>query len=239
MSNKFKLYKNKIITAVCGLAFAATLVGCSSNTAENKIENTNTAVTTENVINQNDNLTYNDHPHTNANVSNDFQNINNNTEKGNINQNLNQNDNQTSTEQLNTNTNSQLDKDSAAEIAINDMVDSAKKLKDSASDFTHSDTFKEALSDSLQNVKELSDFVFNGGEINGVTFDELSDKGKESAKNALNSLNDTLEYLVPNYKERFKDWFTDTAAKGLDALSNLKDDGLNLWDEIQSKKKIK
>ena len=57
--------------------------------------------------------------------------------------------------------------------------------------------------------------------------------------NALSSLDDTVNYLIPDYKERFKDWFTDTSARGLDTLSDLKDKGLELWDEINSKRNTK
>ena len=136
-------------------------------------------------------------------------------------------------------TTSQQEKDSAAETAISVMIEGAGKLKDSATEATNSEAFQEELARSLQNFKDLSNFIFNGGEINGVTFDELSAEGQEYARNALNSLDDVLEYLVPNYKERFRDWFTDTAASGLDALSELRDKGIELWDEIQSKRNTK
>ena len=66
--------------------------------------------------------------------------------------------------------------------------------------------------------------------------DDLTEEGKEYARNALNSLDEILESLVPNYKERFKEWFLDTTADGLDALSDLRDEGLELWDEIQSRR---
>ena len=54
--------------------------------------------------------------------------------------------------------------------------------------------------------------------------------------NALDSLDSTLEYLVPNYRERFREWITDKAADGLDTLSDLRDQGLELWEEIQTKR---
>ena len=66
--------------------------------------------------------------------------------------------------------------------------------------------------------------------------DELSDEGKQYAMNALDSLDSTLEYLVPNYRERFREWITDKAADGLDTLSDLRDQGLELWEEIQTKR---
>lgn len=133
----------------------------------------------------------------------------------------------------------QQEKDTEAEAAISIMLDGAEKLKDSASDAANSEEVKQQLSHAMDNFKVLSDFIFNGGEIDGVTFSELSDEGKENAKNALNSLDNTLNELIPNYKERFKEWFTDNAAKGLDALDSLKDKSSELWNEIQTKRKTK
>ena len=133
----------------------------------------------------------------------------------------------------------QQEKDTEAEAAISIMLDGAEKLKDSASDAANSEEVKQQLSHAMDNFKVLSDFIFNGGEIDGVTFSDLSDEGKENAKNALNSLDNTLNELIPNYKERFKEWFTDNAAKGLDALDSLKDKGSELWNEIQTKRKTK
>lgn len=133
----------------------------------------------------------------------------------------------------------QKEKDTQAEAAISIMLDGAEKLKESASESANSEDVQNELSNAMENFKVLSDFIFNGGEIDGVTFSELSDEGKEHAKNALNSLDNTINELIPNYKERFKEWFTDSAAKGLDALDSLKDKGSELWDEIQSKRKTK
>ena len=130
----------------------------------------------------------------------------------------------------------QMQKDSAAEAAISIMIDGANNLKESASESANSEAVQEELARALQNFKDLSDFIFNGSEINGVTFSELSDEGKQAALNALNTLDDTLNYLIPDYKERFKDWLTDTAADGLDALSELRDEGRAWWDEIQSRR---
>lgn len=146
-------------------------------------------------------------------------------------------------EQTNTETNETVDtqeeKDTAAEEAISLMLDGASNLKESASDAANSDAVQEEWSRSLENFKVLSDFIFNGGEINGVTFNELSEDAQQYARNALSSIDDVLEYLVPNYKERFRDWLTDTAANGLDALSELRDKGSELWGEIQSKRNTK
>ena len=139
----------------------------------------------------------------------------------------------------NQNLDTQEEKDSAAESAIKIMLEGAEKLEDSANGAANSEEVQRELDKSMQNFKDLSDFIFNGSEINGVTFNELSDSAKERVLNAFASIDDILNYLVPNYKERFKDWFTDTSARGLDTLSDLKDKGLELWDEINSKRNTK
>ena len=139
----------------------------------------------------------------------------------------------------NQNLDTQEEKDSAAESAIKIMLEGAEKLEDSANDAANSEEVQRELDKSMQNFKDLSDFIFNGSEINGVTFNELSDSAKEKVLNAFASIDDILNYLVPNYKERFKDWFTDTSARGLDTLSDLKDKGLELWDEINGKRNTK
>lgn len=194
MPKKIKLYYRPALTAICGLAFAATLTGCSSNVSKQKIEDTSSTESIENVETQN---------------------------------------NETDTELIDKN---QEEKDSAAETAITIMLDGASKLSESASNSANSEEVQDQLKISMQNLKDLTDFIFNGSEINGVTFNELSDEGKQKAKDALNTLDDTVSYLIPDYKERFKDWFTDTAARGLDKLENLKDQGIGLWDEIKSKR---
>ena len=201
MPKKFKLYPRTILTAICGVAFVATLTSCSSNATEQKVENTTTQETIE--------------------------------------QNETQNNEQTNIETLDTTVETQEEKDSAVESAINIMLDGADKLNESASKAANSEEVQGHLETSMQNLKDLTDFVFNGSEINGVTFSELSDEGKQKARDALSTLDETINYLIPNYRERFKNWFTDTAANGLDALEELKNEGLDLWDEIQSKRNTK
>ena len=130
----------------------------------------------------------------------------------------------------------QKEKDTAAEAAISIMLDGAENLKNSAQESANSEEVQYELDKAMDNFHVLSDFIFNGGEIDGVTFNDLSEEGKQNAKKALNTLDNTLDDLIPNYKERLKNWFTDTAAKGLDALDSLKDKGSEVWDEIQSKR---
>lgn len=200
MPKKFKLYPKTILTAICSVAFVATLTSCS-NVTESKTEENMPQETIENVETQNNE--------------------------------------QNSTENLDSSLETQQQKDSAAEAAISIMLDEADQLSESASNAANSEEVQRHLETSMQNIKDLSDFIFNGSEINGVTFNELSEEGKQKVRDAFSSLDETLNYLIPNYQERFKDWFTDTAANGLDLLDELKDKGLGIWDEIQSRRNTK
>lgn len=198
MNPKYKIYRNRAMTAICSAAFVITLTSCGTN-AENKIQDTGSETITETQ------------------------------------------DETVSTEEIETQTEEteNTNADSAAESAISLMLDGAEALKDSASESVNSEAFQNELSNSLQNFKDLSDFIFNGAEINGTTFSELSDEGKEYATDALNSLDETLEYLVPDYKERFSEWLKDKAADGLDLLSELKDKGLSWLEDVQSRRNTK
>lgn len=133
----------------------------------------------------------------------------------------------------------QQEKDTKAEAAISMMLDGAEVLKNKAEESANSEEVQYQLSEAMKNFQVLTDFIFNGGEIDGVTFSELSEDGKESVKNALSTLDNTLNELIPNYKERLKETLTSGAAKGLDALDSLADKGKDLWDEIQQKRKTK
>ena len=51
----------------------------------------------------------------------------------------------------------------------------------------------------------LVDFVFYDGEINGVTFDELSEAGKEKVLKIVSSIDTKIENKFPNYKDEISD----------------------------------
>ena len=133
----------------------------------------------------------------------------------------------------------QQEKDTKAEAAISMMLDGVEVLKNKAEESANSEEVQYQLSEAMKNFQVLTNFIFNGGEIDGITFSELSEEGKENVKNALSTLDNTLNELIPNYKERLKETLTSGAAKGLDALDSLADKGKDLWDEIQQKRKTK
>lgn len=49
------------------------------------------------------------------------------------------------------------------------------------------------------------DFIFYDGEISGVTFDELTDQGKEITMDNLDSLGEMVDTVVPGWREELSD----------------------------------
>ena len=74
----------------------------------------------------------------------------------------------------------------------------------------------------------LTDFIFYGGEINGVTFDELTDSAKEKVLDLYDKIDTKIESVFPNYKENI-------ASKSQDVYANLKKEITELKDKIKDK----
>ena len=70
---------------------------------------------------------------------------------------------------------------------------------------------KNAVSDAdlkgkgKQAIITIVDFLFYDGEINGVTYDELSDSAKENVLALVAKIDDTIESKVPGYKDTIND----------------------------------
>lgn len=90
-------------------------------------------------------------------------------------------------------------------------------------------------SDQVEEVKEKGkeyfikgvDFVFYGTEISGVTFDELTEEGKQQTIKNLEIIDGWIETIVPNYKENIeekylivKDFLNDKYYVVLDSVRN-------------------
>lgn len=97
---------------------------------------------------------------------------------------------------------------------INNLKEELSELKQTAKDKWNSDEVQEKVKTVKQKFKDLFDFVFNGKEINGVTFKELSQNGKEIAKNGFY---DIKEYIETG-----------------NLYDLLVDQGANLWDAYDS-----
>ena len=122
-----------------------------------------------------------------------------------------------------TRTESEKEADTKVGKAMEVMKEGFDKLSESASDAANSEATQENLNNSFKEFDDLTGFLFNGEELGGVKFDDLSESGKENVLNFFNSIDSKVDEWVPNYKERFKDWTIRTGAKGLDLLNKAKD----------------
>ncbi len=85
-----------------------------------------------------------------------------------------------------------------------------------------------------ENIKTLSDFIFNGKEINGVTFKELKEDEKEKLLTELESLDSKIDEYIPDYKERFKDWMVDKGADAKEWLVEKSADLKEMWENYKN-----
>ena len=79
---------------------------------------------------------------------------------------------------------------------------------------------------------DIVDFIFYGGEIKGVTFEELTDNGKEKVLELANKIDESIENKVPNYKDKI----SDTATKAFNNASKLIKKGSNNLNEFMKSK---
>ena len=104
-----------------------------------------------------------------------------------------------------------------------EVKEEAKKLKKIGKKKLESEEFQEKKNKVKKKAKDLVDFVFNGKEINGYTFSDLSDEGKKKVKKELSNLDETMDYFIPDYKERFKEWTVEKGADAVDKYYSLKE----------------
>ncbi len=74
----------------------------------------------------------------------------------------------------------------------------------------------------------LTDFIFYDGEINGVTFDELTDSTKQKILDIYETIDKKIESAFPNYKENI-------ASTSKDVYGNIKKEVEELRDKIKDK----
>lgn len=105
------------------------------------------------------------------------------------------NTNTNNTNTNNSNTITYSDKDTEV---INSLNETLTKVKSNVSDNDFLDSAKGVFI-------SIVDFLFYDGEINGVTFDELSDSGKRKVLEIASSIDSTIENKFPGYKETISD----------------------------------
>ena len=103
------------------------------------------------------------------------------------------------------------------EIVINSLESSLTKINNGS-------TSDSSFSDSAKGVfVSIVDFLFYDGEINGVTFDELTDSGKQKVLEIANKVDGAIESKIPGYKETI----SDTASKAFNKASEVIKSGAN------------
>lgn len=80
-------------------------------------------------------------------------------------------------------------------LVVNELNDTLDSISKSRSDTNFSDKAKSTFI-------SLVDFVFYGGTIKGVTFEELTDAGKEKALELISKIDEKLEEYAPGYKDK-------------------------------------
>lgn len=106
--------------------------------------------------------------------------------------------NNTNTNNTNTNNSNTITYSDKDTEVINSLNETLTKVKSNVSD-----------NDFLDSAKGVFiivvDFLFYDGSINGVTFDELTDSGKQKVLEIASSIDSTIENKFPGYKETISD----------------------------------
>ena len=103
------------------------------------------------------------------------------------------------------------------EVVINSLESSLTKINNGS-------TSDSSFSDSAKGVfVSIVDFLFYDGEINGVTFDELTDSGKQKVLAIASKVDNAIESKIPGYKETI----SDTASNAFNKASEVIKSGAN------------
>ncbi len=78
------------------------------------------------------------------------------------------------------------------------IIDTYNKINDEINNFS----FDKAKNNAIKYSKELIDFIFYGGTMNGITFAELKDDAKKEIYEKLQKLDSKIMEYVPDYKEK-------------------------------------
>ncbi len=112
------------------------------------------------------------------------------------------------------------------EVVINSLVNSLTKINNSS-------TSDSSFSDSAKGVfVSIVDFLFYDGEINGVTFGELTDSGKQKVLEIASKVDGAIESKIPGYKETI----SDTASNAFNKASEIIKNGANNLNNFAKEK---
>lgn len=95
---------------------------------------------------------------------------------------------------------------------------------------------------TINYAKELIDFIFYGGEITGVTFDELKDESKQKVYAQLQKIDTFIMQFVPDYKEKIGEKYNyvkDFASKTLEEAKEIINSKINIEVNVEKEKSKK
>ena len=125
--------------------------------------------------------------------------------------------------QSNNSTNNTNDISETITYSNNDEV-VVNSLESSLSKINNGDGSDSSFADSAKGVfVSIVDFLFYDGEINGITFDELTDSGKQKVLEIASKVDSAIESKIPGYKETI----SSTASKAFNKASEIIKSGAN------------
>ena len=199
---KFKLTKKDVVMLFAGVALSFTITKCAMNKNETNINQTQAEEITQ--YYQNEELL--------EQIGNDVTTVTEYAE-----------------EKVNEN---RPNPDETINSYLSDLREGFNELQSYASDQWNSEEFQAKLAIYKQRLKDLLDFVFNGKEINGITFNDLSEEAKQNVMESIYELDGWIEYLFPDYKQRIHDWLVGLGADGVELWNNLSDGFSGYADEV-------
>ena len=121
------------------------------------------------------------------------------------------------------------------------LVDTYNKINYEIENFSFDKVKEKAINYS----KELIDFVFYGGTINGLTFDELKDETKQEVYARLQRIDAFIMQYIPDYKEKIgekynwvKDFASTTLQKAKDVFNSHIEINVNVTKGNSKNKKL-
>lgn len=205
---KFRIINNKKIIAIILSGFiVVNMVGCSKteSTLQENYQHYNRETVTEN----NEPQIEQDEP--------------------NINPVIESNPNETYTNEPNINTDKTTEEYSSADEKA---IETFNSIEEDIDNILDSETVNNAKDKAKGVFVTIVDFLFYDSEINGVTFDELTDNGKQKVLEIASSIDNKIENKFPNYKETI----SETAKDAFNKASELIKKGANNLKEFSKEK---
>lgn len=205
---KFRIINNKKIIAIILSGFiVVNMVGCSKteSTLQENYQHYNQETVTEN----NEPQIEQDEP--------------------NINPVIESNPNETYTNEPNINTDKTTEEYSSTDEKA---IETFNSIEEDIDNILNSETVNNAKDKAKGVFVTIVDFLFYDSEINGVTFDELTDNGKQKVLEIASSIDNKIENKFPNYKETI----SETAKDAFNKASELIKKGANNLKEFSKEK---